>query len=219
MKKTMKCTCGKEIHSWRDKCHTCAKKDKFYSSSFDYYLKRIGVPPKTAEETVALYPQAFERLNTTTGTFFEKTFEQSAFLTGPPGSGKTATATAMILYHMEKFWASEMKGAKNRTFLFRTCPEMLQAIRYSFKQPGNAEQQLIKSYQNVDYLVLDDFGVEGTTDWILTTLYLIIAHRYEYRKTTVFTSNLTIDQLAKKFGDERITRRIADQCRIIQLKK
>ena len=38
-------------------------------------------------------------------------------------------------------------------------------------------------------LVLDDLGAERPTDWVEETLNLIVNTRYNYRRTTVFTSN------------------------------
>lgn len=219
MEQTKKCSCGNTIGHWKEHCTFCDRKDAFYSKPYEFYLKELGIPPKTARETSELYPHAFGKYNTPQSTIFEETFQKSVFLTGTPGTGKTTLAIAMMIYHLEQYKATGMKRVYNNTFLFKTCPEMLQSIKYSFSQLGSAEEKLIKLYQNVDYLVLDDFGVESTTDWSATALYIILTHRYEYEKTTVFTSNLDIDQLAGKFGDERITRRIASQCRIIHLKK
>lgn len=62
-------------------------------------------------------------------------------------------------------------------------------------------------YSNAHLLVLDDLGAEKPTEFVITTLYLIINRRYENMLTTVITSNYDYNDLADII-DERIIDRI-----------
>lgn len=66
-------------------------------------------------------------------------------------------------------------------------------------------------------LFLDDIGTEKPTEWAQQNLCLIIDQRYQNMKKTIFTSNLSLDDLSEKLG-ERIASRIAEMCVIIELK-
>ena len=64
--------------------------------------------------------------------------------------------------------------------------------------------EIINKYSLVDWLVLDDLGIEKTSDWSFQTLYLIINQRYEKLKPVIFTSNLSLEELAGQLGDDRL---------------
>ena len=64
---------------------------------------------------------------------------------------------------------------------------------------------------------MDDMGAEKTTDWSMSTLYVLIDKRYSEMMPTIITSNLTVAEVADKVGD-RIASRIAGMCKVIELK-
>jgi len=102
--------------------------------------------------------------------------------------------------------------------LFASLSEILLNIRQTFKKGSEgSEQSIISKYADVDYLLLDDVGVEKPSEWALQTIYLIIDRRYREMKSTFFSSNFSLSQLAKRLGD-RITSRIAGMCEVIELK-
>jgi DNA replication protein DnaC len=156
-----------------------------------------------------------------------KTFE-SAYLFGIVGSGKTIYAIFMFLAYLRNSFI--MKGGiSSNVGEFITVPNLLLKFKRSYDTkiiakgdendeiiiPLN-EYELVEYYSNLDFLILDDFGVEKTTEWSFQLLYIIINNRYEYEKITVFTSNYSLQELAGKLGDERITSRIQQMCRIIE---
>lgn len=58
-------------------------------------------------------------------------------------------------------------------------------------------------------LVLDDIGVDLSKDWVNTNLYQLINYRYSNRLITIFTSNVSIEELKV---DGRIKDRIHAMC-------
>jgi hypothetical protein len=66
-------------------------------------------------------------------------------------------------------------------------------------------------------LILDDIGTEKPSEWAQQNIFLIIDRRYETLRQTIFTSNLSLDELSERLGD-RITSRIAEMCKVIELK-
>ena len=67
-------------------------------------------------------------------------------------------------------------------------------------------------YGDYHLLVLDDFGVEKISDWSYQLLYMLINRRYNNLKTTIFTSNFSLEQIAQQLGDDRLTSRIQHMC-------
>lgn len=212
------CSCGeKTSFGCEGMCRVCFYKAKFESIPIESHLQAAGVPRKLAIRTLKCYGESFLNKNAPLHMRLINSLNTSAFLTGDPGSGKTTLAVAMMIYHMQQWNTTKENFSKGRTFLFTTLPEMIQDIRFSFKLSHAEEVEVYNKYKNVDFLILDDFGVEKTTDWAFSVLYLIINHRYEEDKQTIFTSNFNLEQIAEKNNDERITRRISDWCSIIEL--
>ena len=212
------CECGaKTSTGCEGQCFICHNTDLFNKTSMEVHLRAAGVPRKLSRKTPKWYLESFLNKKAYLHTEFRDSFNTSVFLYGEPGSRKTTFAVSMMIDHMIKWNTTREHYKRERTFLFTTLPEMIQNIRFSFKGTKDEEMELYEKYKNVEFLVLDDFGVEKTSDWAFSVLYLIINHRYEEDKITVFTSNFNLDQLAEKNNDERITRRLSDWCRIIEL--
>ncbi len=55
-------------------------------------------------------------------------------------------------------------------------------------------------------VIFDDVGKEKITDWVQVQYYRIINQRYARRLPTLFSSNLTMDQIAGKIGDASASR-------------
>ena len=57
------------------------------------------------------------------------------------------------------------------------------------------------------------------SDWAYQTLYSLINHRYDWLKTTIITSNYTLDELQDNWQDDRITSRIKRMCELLPKEK
>lgn len=61
----------------------------------------------------------------------------------------------------------------------------------------------------MELLVLDDLSATKTSPWALEQLYLIVNRRYNDSRATIITTDLTSDELARRFG-YRMVRRLRD---------
>ncbi len=142
----------------------------------------------------------------------------SYFVHGDVHTGKTVWAAWMML-EAQKYWYLNPEAWDAGILFFKTS-EILNDIKACYDNPDRDEQAFLTQLSEADFLVLDDFGSERPTDWVLGVLYLLIDRRYENMKHTIFTSNLSLDEIAEKFGDDRITSRIERMCKeIYELKK
>lgn len=142
---------------------------------------------------------------------FERAMKEKKglYLWGDCGVGKTHIVHGFFRKFVEK-----KIGAK-----LYNSPELLDVIRDYYGKSGYYEYRDNKLKLLLDYegvLIIDDLGAEKPTQWVAETFYKIINVRYEKMLRTIFTSNLSLEQLADAVGD-RIPSRIAEMCEVIHL--
>lgn len=131
---------------------------------------------------------------------------ESLFIHGPCGSGKSHLAAALL-----QEWASALRGSVG----FERTTHLMRMIR---GMKGFEEALFIENLAAKKLLVIDDLGVGRGTEFTLSVLYEIIEERtHRGRHGLVITSNLSLDQIADKFGDDRLTSRIAGMCRSVHM--
>ncbi len=132
------------------------------------------------------------------------------FLHGSFGSGKTYMVSA-LLNELSK----DGYGA-----IIVYYPELLRSLKESFNGEDFADR--IDEIKNADLLLFDDIGAEAATSWnrdeILGT---ILQHRMDNKKSTFFTSNLSLEELENHFilnnkSEEKIkSRRIMERIKFL----
>lgn len=127
--------------------------------------------------------------------------DNSLFLHGHVGTGKTYIAAALLRYDL----------SKQRATYFTSVQNLILKVKSTFNDIGESEYEAIRFYSTVDNLYLDDIGTEKLTEWVVTLLCTIIDNRSSNMLRTVITSNLNIKDLSVQLGD-RITSRIVGLC-------
>ena len=151
--------------------------------------------------------------------FTEENYKtKGLFIFGKVGTGKTYNAYALVKYLL----------AKSLNARIVNLPSLLNIIRASFSKQevfdsnGDCESRFVKNMSDIEklinthILVIDDIGAEKPSEWVAETLYYLINSRYENEKTTIFTSNLSLDELSDVIGD-RIASRINEMCDIVEM--
>ena len=109
---------------------------------------------------------------------------------GSPGNGKTRCAIAI---------GKEVIRAGYKA-KFKPIPFLLDEIRSSYNSKETDEENVIKPYKQVDFLLLDDLGAEKWTEWVEAKLYQIIDYRYRNCLPVIITSNLQGDEIKDTVG-------------------
>jgi DNA replication protein DnaC len=172
--------------------------------------KRLGIInglPKTYQDcSFATYHgndkliNDLERLSST---------DKSVVLRGNTGCGKTHLAIS--LGKTIKTQTQQERGSWEVIpgSIFTTTPELLLKIRSSFRDKSDqSEEQLINYYSKCELLILDDMGSEKTTDFAVTTLYIILDRRIREDRMTIITTNLSQKEIEDTFG-ARIASRLS----------
>jgi DNA replication protein DnaC len=71
---------------------------------------------------------------------------------------------------------------------------------------AHGSQDTSRRCRECDLLVLDDFGAERATDFVLEELERIVDWRYRTMKPTAVVTNLDFKQISKKYGQRAISR-------------
>ena len=132
------------------------------------------------------------------------------FLTGDVGTGKTHLAIAIIDYI-----ARLKKRDWHYTMIYVSAVDLLANIRMSYNSGGTEE--IVRQYEDINLLIIDDIGVEKTSDWVHEMFYKIIDHRYNELKPMIIISNLRGDEINEKLS-ERIMSRVYEMCKGVKFK-
>ena len=146
----------------------------------------------------------------------ESKMGKGLYIEGDVGSGKTLYAAALMKYSLYHTYIHN----DFRQHAFVSVPKLFFQLKETMDPTVKiTESDILKPYMKVDWLVLDDIGIEKVSEWSLQSLYILIDERYNNLKTTIFTSNLTLDDLADKWNDDRIPSRIFSMCLMDRVKK
>lgn len=128
---------------------------------------------------------------------------------GSAGIGKTYFASALAEWYIQKF--NFVRYWKEDAMLNR-CRKSINNYSY-----GDYNEEL-KYMLDDDFIILDDIGSTGRTDWREEILFSAIDFRYNSMKPTVITSNLLQEDFRKLYHPRIADRIFASENKIIQIR-
>ncbi|MBO1005636.1 ATP-binding protein [Pseudogracilibacillus auburnensis] len=142
---------------------------------------------------------------------FKKDESSNLLLVGDYGVGKSHLAVAITKELMQK----------GVTCLFLSVPKLLTKIRQTYSgNTGFNEADILNLIESVDLFVLDDLGTEYTNlrkdddNWTHTKLFEVLDSRSG--KPTIYTTNLTGEQLKEKVNSRNLSR-MMDGTEVIEM--
>lgn len=126
---------------------------------------------------------------------------------GEVGRGKTHLAAAIANSLIAELY----------TVMFGNITNIISLIRATYNRDSQlTEGEILNVLTKADLLVLDDLGKENHSDNTISLIYQLVNRRYEDNRLLVATSNLTSEELSRKFGPATFSR-LVEMCRPIKL--
>lgn len=164
---------------------------KYYKTTSD--KEKYGTdksPRQNMEEILEISKEFVENFNS---------IHSNLLFSGDTGLGKTYLINAISKEILEKGF----------TVFYQKAPNMLDKLM-QIKYENTAEYNaLIDSILNVDLLVIDDL-TEKTTDSKNIELFTIIDYRLNNSKSTIISTNLTLEEMQNIYEDRVISRIIGN---------
>lgn len=163
---------------------------------------------KEYQKRLTIIPIKFRDIECDKPKIIKQGIEQSMFITGAVGVGKTVLMAGI---------AKEILKAKERKVEWVSYPDFIMELQSSFRKDDEVSPyemaEEIASFWGT--LCIDDLGAEKMTAFVQQITYYIINYREQGMLHTLITSNFSLQQIDEQ--DRKVSSRIGGMCKIIKL--
>lgn len=129
------------------------------------------------------------------------------------GSGKTSWACKIMSHYFRKIAFNT--GLENEG-LYIFLPTFLEDLRDNYDNKDPEFEQVLSMVKGCKLLIIDDIGAERVTEWVRERVVSIINTRVSNNLATIYTSNLSPEELKEELGD-RISSRVLGSSQVIEI--
>lgn len=141
--------------------------------------------------------------------------KKGLILVGNNGGGKTHLACSIANKLIEN----------GIPVIYGTLINLFAELRNSYDTYNNiSEMEIIKLYENVELLIIDDLGKEKPSEWGLEKLFTIINSRYEKNLPVIITTNYNQNSLVERLSlngeietAKSIISRLYEMCYLVKI--
>jgi len=205
-----KCQCFKQaivdlLYS-QSNMRAAIETENFETFSYDYYDKSY------VEPTTKLTPYDNMRKVVRECVNFIKNFDNqfdNLLFYGNTGVGKTFLSNCI---------ARELIRT-SRTVIYLTSFQLFDILEKNKLKKGDDDFEIQEQFSGIldcDLLIIDDLGTELNNSFISSQLYLVINERILSQKSTIISTNLSLDELNRQYS-ERIFSRITSNYKLLKI--
>ena len=129
------------------------------------------------------------------------------------GCGKTSWACKIMGFY---FRSIAFESGLENEGLYIYLPTFLEDLRNSYGAPDEDFAEVLDMVKKCKRLIIDDIGAEKVTEWVRERLVSIINTRVSSGLSTIYTSNLSPDELVEQF-EERVGSRVIGCSQIVKI--
>ena len=159
--------------------------------------------------------KAFNNLKNYSEKLVNNIEKKGLILVGNNGVGKTHLACSIANKFIEN----------GIPVIYGTLINLLAELKNSYDSDNNiSEREIIKLYEKVNLLIIDDLGKENPSEWGLEKLFTIINSRYENNLPVIITTNYNQNSLVKRLSineeietAKSIISRLYEMCYLVKI--
>lgn len=205
------CDCDKARMEAEEEARKAQEKRTELESRINRY-RHIGFPMSELRKcTFEKDDRANEQISDALMQYVNKFDEFKAqgkglLLSGNVGNGKTFMAGCVANALIDKGYL----------VLMANFGRIIKTLQSSFSE----QQDYIDSFNAYDLLIIDDFGVERSTEYVQEQVYDIIDSRYRAGLPLIVTTNLDVTEIAnsENVQSKRVYDRVLERCHPIKIK-
>lgn len=168
--------------------------ENFDTFSVDYYSKNF-IDPKSGRSARDIIEDAFLTCKEFVRTFGKE--HKNLFFYGDVGVGKTFLSNCIARDLMESGFS----------VLYFSAPALFNTLaQYTFDKNNIDAQNMYEFIYDCDLLIIDDLGTEYTNSFVSSQFFSCINERLLSRRSTVISTNLSLDSLADLYTERAFSR-------------
>jgi len=209
----------KKITKYKENCVICGKGFEFEDIPKERWVNprkyfcsdkcKTIYKDKEYRKRLTIIPIKFRDIECDKPGIVKQGIEQSMFITGTAGVGKTVLMAGII----KGILRDKEKGAE-----WISYPGFIMELQSLFRKDDDItpfeRAEEIASFPGT--LAIDDIGAEKITAFVQQITYYIINYREQEMLHTLITSNFSLQQIDEQI-DTRISSRIGGMCKIVKL--
>ena len=191
---------------WETPCRNCAREERIRIASHRRMETALGGRRASQEFTPDMF-QASPRLQPAKDAAVNfNPATDNLYFWGPAGTGKShlAVVAARAHYRPDSTNVRVLKPF-----------EIAREVRIAQEAGATEEARVIRAFIDLPILVVQDLGSAKDTEFSTSLMFEIVDGRYmDWPGGLVVTSNLRLDALASRLGNDRIPSRLAQMAKV-----
>ena len=169
-----------------------AGQERFDQFRLDYYPDRID--PKLGVNIRTLMEKTYQTCRKYAFSFSEKS--GNLLFSGDTGLGKTFLSACI----------ARTVADNGYSVVYESAGHLFSKLERAKFDPTEENRREAAKYSLCDLLIVDDLGTEMGSQFITSALYTLINDRLLERRPTIISTNLTVEDLSRRYSAQIVSR-------------